>query len=72
MFFIVKFEYHYNNNEEWYWEHEVLIKTLYPSSIEDYLKAKYPNGYIKIISISNFDLKDGEVFDITSNYGAIG
>lgn len=70
--FIVKFEHHYNGDEEWYWDHKVLIKTSDTSKIEACLKAKYPNGYIKIISISNFDLKDEEVFDITSNCGAIG
>jgi len=72
MFFIVNFEHHYNNDEEWYWDCKALIKTSDTSKIEACLKDKYPNGYIKIISISNFDLKDGEVFDITPNCGAIG
>ena len=72
MFFIVKFEHHYNNDEEWYWEYKVLIKTLYQSSIEDYLKIKYPEGYIHITSIEEFHLNDGEIFDITPGSGPIG
>ena len=70
--FIVNFEHHYNGDEEWYWDCRALIKTSDTSRIEAYLKAKCPNGYIKIISISNFDLKEGEVFDITPICGAIG
>lgn len=73
MFFIVKFERYYNNNnEEWHWDHEILIKASDTSKIEAYLKAKYPEGHIKIISISNFDLEDGEILDITPIYGAVG
>ena len=72
MFYIVKFEHHYNNDEEWYWECEVLIKALDSTMIKDYLKVKYPDGYIRIISISDFKFNDGDIIEITPNYGPIG
>lgn len=69
MIYRVKFEDHYD--EEWYYEHECLIKVSDPSEIEKRLKSNYsPKGYIKILSIDEFVLYDGEMLDITRYYGA--
>lgn len=71
MIYIVRFEHHYNNNEEWYFEHEMLIKALYPSDIEKYLKTKYPDGYIRILFTSPFSFYEGDMIEIASNQSPV-
>lgn len=68
MLYRVKYENHYD--EEWYYEHECLIKVSNPSEIEKYIESTFPNGYIKILSIDEFNLNNGEMLDITHYYGA--
>lgn len=69
MLYKVTFENHHD--EEWYWEHEFLINVSNPSEIEKHIKSKFPKDYIKILSIDEFNLNDGEILDITHHYGAI-
>ena len=68
MLYRVKFEDHHD--EEWYWEHEYLINVSNPSEVEKYIKSTFPKGYIKILSIDEFNLNNGEMLDITHYYGA--
>ena len=68
MLYKVKFEDHFD--EEWYGTREYLINVSDSSKIEKHLKSTFSEGYIKILSVDEFNLNDGEMLDITHYYGA--
>jgi len=72
MIYKIKFEHHYNNDEEWSIEHECLINAQSKEDIYCIIKNKYPTGYITYSSIEKFQLAENEILNITPSYGAIG
>lgn len=70
MLYKVDFEHHYANDEEWYFYHSVLVTSPSASEIMDFLKKKYPTGYIVIVNTEEFKSYIGDVIELQISGGA--
>lgn len=65
MFYQVKFEHHPTGNTKAFTTHECIVNVQSASHIVETIRKGFSEGYINILSFPEFNLIEGDIFEIT-------
>ena len=65
MFYQVKFEHHPTGDVKAFTIHECIVNAPSASHIVETIRKGFPEGYINILSFPEFNLIEGDIFEIT-------
>ena len=65
MFYQVKFEHHPTGDAKTFIIHECIVNVPSASYIVETIRKGFPEGYISILSFPEFNLIEGDIFEIT-------
>lgn len=65
MFYQVKFEHYPTGDTKAFTTHECIVNAPSASHIAEVIQKGFPEGYINILSFLEFNLIEGDIFEIT-------
>ena len=72
MLYRVKFNHHYSNDKDYFWQHDYLMDVPSFALITTRLKERHPEGYIEVLSALETHIYDGDIFELAGHGGAVG